>query len=697
MRELERLFGHAMRDSGASVGMVYLMPPRERVLQLAVLSGVPQKMAAPWARLTLEDPMPLAEAARRRCLVWVASQEEMARRFPRLGFVVPYDFMLAAAPLAHGGAVCGGLVLLWPVWHPPTLSVSERDVIDAFCHRAGLLLQEAADAGAPVLPEREPRTLAPPRPQIPDRTAALAAHDFTERLPIGCCSLDLDGRVTYLNAAAAELLDVGAARLVGARPWEVLLWLDQPAFEDRYRAAVISRRPTSFTALRPPETWLSFQLYPSASGVSVHISAVPRELHGAGTDPAAQAPRGSAEPPGVSTLYHLMHMAATLSEAVGVKDVVDRVADQLVPAFGAQGLALMLAEEGRLHIAGHRGYSSEFMARFDGRPLSDPTPPVRALTSGSPGFYSSFADFRNAYPHAPRYEQRDAWAFLPLIASGRPIGLLTLSYDRPRAFSTAERAVLTSLAGLIAQVLDRARLYDANLNLARTLQSGLLPQALPDIPGLQVAARYLPAGHGTDIGGDFYDLIRCGQHCAAVTIGDVQGHNVQAAALMGQVRTAVHAHATAHTAPGAVLARTNRLVTDLNPGLFTSCLYGHLDMVRHQARLATAGHPPPLVRHPDGHTESLSVPVGIPLGITPDARYPSTDSPLPPGTVMALYTDGLVEAPGTDIEHATARLAEHFSEAGDEDADDLADVLLHHAMQTGPGTDDIALVLVRVL
>lgn len=121
---------------------------------------------------------------------------------------------------------------------------------------------------------------------------------------------------------------------------------------------------------------------------------------------------------------------------------------------------------------------------------------------------------------------------------------------------------------------------------------------------------------------------------------------------MGQVRTAVHASAGAP--PAEVLARTNRLLTDLDPGLFTSCLYVHLDLAGHRALLATAGHPPPLLHHPGGHTEVLRLPPGLLLGIDPEATYPTTEIPLPAGAALALYTDGLVEAPGTDLDEATA-------------------------------------------
>ncbi|MFD5430016.1 PP2C family protein-serine/threonine phosphatase [Streptomyces sp. NPDC127084] len=691
---LDAVLAEAVRGSNASVGLVYVLPQGERVLRLAVVSGAVPQLTAPWTRVPVDAPVPVSDAIQERRLVWLASQEEVARRYPRLGIVLPYDFMLAAAPFTHGDHdVWGGLVLLWPTWHPPTLTPREREAITAACRRAGDLLGQAADRGETLPVWDEPRVLLPPRAYEPDPDEARAALDFAERIPIGCCALDMDGRITFINTVATELVGAGAAALRGARPWEALLWMNDPVFEDHYRAAVVSRRSTSFTALRPPDCWLAFQLYPDDRGISVQITP----LTGGSTQPTAPSPppQSSAEPGGASALYHLTHLAAALTETASVNDVVEAVADQLVPAFGPRGLALMAVEDGRLRIVGHRGYSNAFICRYDGMPLTADTPNVRTLTTGVAHFFGSYDDLKRAHPGAERYDDRNAWAFLPLIASGRPVGSLVLTYDQSRPFPPAERAVLTSLAGLIAQALDRARLYDTTHQLARTLQTALLPHVLPDIPGLDVAARYLPAGHGVEIGGDFYDLIRCDPSGAAAAIGDVQGHNIQAAALMGQIRTAVHSHATAGTPPAHVLARTNRLLIDLEPGLFTSCLFACLDLARHQARIATAGHPPPLLLHPDGGAEVVQLSPGLLLGIDPDARYPVTEIPLPPGAVLALYTDGLVETPGTDFDAAVASLLTCLTRNRHRPTDELADLLIDHATAHTPRTDDIALLLVR--
>lgn len=677
-----------MRDTGASIGLLYLLPPEEQVLWLTLVAGVSPRVAAPWARAPLEVSSPVVDAVAQGRPVWLGSQAEMSARYPQLGLVVPYSFVLAAHPVISGTRAWGGIALLWPVQHPARLRARDSEALSAFCRKAAGLLERAHDQGRPLLPPREPRSL-PMSPGRPDPSRATAALRFIERLPLGCCELDLDGKVTFINPAGAELVGTGSFALVGHYPWEVLDWLDGPMFEDRYRFAVITRRSTSFTAVRPPDTALLFELYPGRSGISVHITPAAGQQDV--TPPESSA---AGEPVGAMGLYHLTHLSAVLSEAVGVQDVVDLAADQIVPGFGPQGLVLLIADEGRLRVIGHRGYSAEFIDRIDSAPLTFRSPAARALATDDPVFFPTFADFLHDYPDAPRYENRSAWAFLPLIASGRPVGSLSLSYDEPRAFRPAERAVLTALSGLIAQALDRAHLYDTKHALARALQTSLLPHSLPRFPGLEVAARYLPAGHGMDIGGDFYDLVR-GTTTITAAIGDVQGHSTAAAALMGQVRTAVHAHANADTPPGELLTRTNQLLMDLDAGLFTSCLIARIDLIHHRVQLASAGHPPALLRHAGGATEVLRVPPGLLLGIERDAEYTTTEMPLPPGSVLALYTDGLVEIPGTDIGDNTDDLALRVGQDRSGDLDQLADALMRHAEESAPRLDDIALLLLR--
>ncbi|MFE5031837.1 SpoIIE family protein phosphatase [Streptomyces sp. NPDC056683] len=675
-----------VRRTGAAIGGVYLVEEPAALLRLVALCGLPVDFTAPWQRLPLTAPVPVADAIEEDHLVWVGSQDEMARRYPRAATVLPYPFALAAAPLRGVRRRWGGVVLMWPADHPPRATARERHHITASARGLARLLDESPVP--PTLPDR-PRAVAVDSQRHPAQTAT-AAVDFLDRLPEGALALDLEGRVTFMSAPAARLLGRDADRLLGTRPWQSLPWLDDLRYEERYRLAVISRAPVSFSALRPPDQWLTFHLHPDASGISVRITA--------GEEAATDAGSGRAEPAPTTPgrLYQLVHLAAALTETVTTRDLVALIADQILPAFGAQGFLLSITEAGRLRIAGQHGYSAEAVERLDALPLgTDETPAGQVLASGVPAFFDSPAELARNYPRVAKLSGKQAWAYLPLIISGRPVGSCILSYEHPHVFTADERAVLTPLSGLLAQALDRARLYDTQHHLVHQLQQALLPRSLPNVPGLTVAARYLPAGHGIDVGGDFYDLLRLDDTRAAAVIGDVEGHSMAAAALMGQVRTAIHAHATAGAAPDQVIARTNRLLADLTPDLLVTCLYLHLDLARQELTLAGAGHVPPLLRPAAGRAHPLSLDPGPPLGVDACARYPLTRGPLPAGSVLALYTDGLVERPGTDPGHATAGLAEHLARADVGDLERLIDDLVQQAWPAGGHTDDLAVLLLR--
>ncbi|MFJ6940260.1 SpoIIE family protein phosphatase [Streptomyces sp. NPDC101132] len=711
----DEVLAETVYRTGASAGGVYLLDGTGRELGLAVVCGVPSEVAWPWRRLPVDAPVPVAEAVREDRLVWVGSQDDMARAYPRAAAGLPYRFALAAAPLPGRNRNWGALLLLWPASHPATASRRERSHITRAARQVAQVLDEAVPP--PAVPETPRQVPAGTALRPAGGQAVQAAADYTERLPEGALGLDLEGRITFLSGQAEELLGRGAGRLLGTRPWHSLPWLDDTVVEDHYRTAVISRDPVAFSARRPPDTWLRFQLYPDASGISVRITRghepgpspgpepgpEPRPEPGPEPDapPPAGTPATAAEPappvPGgtqAGRLYQLVHLASALTEAVAVRDVVDLVADQVLPAFGADGLVLSTADAGRLKITGHHGYDRETLDRLDGLPLDTHlTPAGRVLATGAPSFFADAREMARRYPGAPRLSGKQAWAFLPLVVSGRPIGACILSYERPHSFSADERAALTSLAGLVAQALDRARLYDVTHDLARGLQQALLPRSMPALPGLTAAARYLPASHGMDVGGDFYDLIRLGPDTAAAVIGDVQGHNVAAAALMGQLRTAIHT--TAGDPPDQVLARVDRVLADLETDLLASCLYGHIDLARHEVRLASAGHPPPLLARPGRPGTVVELDPGPLLGIAPGFSYPVRVLDLTPGTTLAFYTDGLVESPGTDPERVAAELAGILAAHDGEDLDGLLDRLLGHARPGGHHTDDIALLLMR--
>ncbi|MFC8394899.1 SpoIIE family protein phosphatase [Streptomyces sp. NPDC057238] len=681
-----------MDEVHAHSGAVYLLSPDHPVLEMAVMAGLPRAFAAPWERVGLSAPIPVSDAVRERRLVWVGGEEEMARHYPRIAMVLPYPFSLAALPVATGTKAYGAVFVTWPGTHPQELSDWERDHLTAACDRLAVRLERAAEQSLPLAPE--PDLLAAPLVGgMAGTLGTVEAARMVSRLPYGLCSLDLHGRVGFANAAAAELLGVPANRLLGAQMWASVPWLNDPVYEDRYRAALFSQHVTSFVALRPPDEWLSFRLYPSTTGLSVRISRAR-----AVAEMNRAAPRSGQGQPRLVTITQVLSLAGALTETVGVEDVVQLVAAEVVPAVGGQGLVILGSRAGRLRVLGHQGYAdARVVERFDGMPLSEPTPGSQVLRSGVPAFFESREEVERLYPALlVNPSEFTAWAYLPLIASGRPVGTCVLSYAAPHHFTTEERAVLTNLAGLIAQALERAMLYDAKHRLAHGLQEALLPHTLPSLAGIEAAARYLPATQGMEIGGDFYDLVPT-QGMAAAVIGDVQGHNVTAAGLMGQVRTAVRAYTAVGQAPEEVMRSTNRLLLDLGSDLFASCLYLRLDPAHGRAVMSRAGHPPPLLRRPDGRVRVLDLAGGPLLGIDGSAAYPSTEVDLSPGSLLVLYTDGLVESPGTDFEDAVADLCRRLTDLGDLPLDDLADALVQHGADAENRLDDIALLLLRAL
>ncbi len=678
-----------MHGVGAHSGAMYLLRPDEPVLEMAVHAGMPRAFAAPWERVGLSAPIPVADAARDRRLVWVGGEEEMARLYPRVAVVLPYPFALAALPVATERRLYGAVFVTWPGAHPPELSDRERDQLWAACERLALRLERAEQEGRPI--GREDDVLATSVYGVSETLGSVEAARMVSRLPYGLVSMDLHGRIRFVNAAAAELLGRPAKELLGTPPWASVPWLNDPMYEDRYRGALLSQQVASFVALRPPGEWLSFRLYPSTSGLSVRITRAR-----AVADMARGAPRTGRGPSRLVTISQVLSLASALTEAVGVQDVVQLVWDEVAPAVDSRALALLGSQGGRLHVLGHRGYPDPHVVeRFDGLPLSERTPGTQALNSGVPAFFDSREELERLYPS--RHETPDgfaAWAYLPLIASGRPVGTCVLAYNEPRVFPADERAVLTSLGGLIAQALERALLYDAKHRLAHGLQQALLPHTLASLPGIEAAARYLPATHGMEIGGDFYDLVPTGSLAAAV-IGDVQGHNVTAAGLMGQIRTGVRAYTTVGQAPHEVMSSTNQLLIDLGADLFASCLYLRLDPAHGQAVMARAGHPPPLLRRPDGRVRVLDLAGGPLLGIDAAAVYPTTEVSLAPGSVLLLYTDGLVESPGVDIEDALVDLGELLADAGGRPLERLADAVVRHSAAAGERVDDVAVLLLR--
>ncbi|MFD8810325.1 SpoIIE family protein phosphatase [Streptomyces sp. NPDC059627] len=393
----------------------------------------------------------------------------------------------------------------------------------------------------------------------------------------------------------------------------------------------------------------------------------------------------------VSPLYHVCKLASTLAEAAGMRDVLEVVAARVAGLVGAQAMAVVAHDHGRLHVIGYTGYPETVALPSPAGEVFD----GYVRSAGPPMFLESPAAAVEA--QLGQFAQNmEAHALLPLISSGQRVGTLLLGFRSPRVFSSEERAVLVTMAGMIAQSMERARLFDATQALGKELQQGLLPCTLPHIAGLDMAVRYYPAAPGSDVGGDWYDVLVLPDDRIGLVIGDVEGHSMTSAALMGQIRSAVRAYAAEGHGPADVLDRTNRLLSDLGADLFAACCCVWIDGDDGTAEIASAGHHGPLLCIPDrsGVMTPCKLP-GPPLGVAPDTVYRSTEVALPAGTVLALFTDGMVHSHSLELGRGVQTVSDILSEVRKHPLESMADRLITIAGDVSHREDDAALLLVR--
>ena len=390
-----------------------------------------------------------------------------------------------------------------------------------------------------------------------------------------------------------------------------------------------------------------------------------------------------------------------LSRAVTVDDVTAALTGPGgLARLGADGLALGLVENGALNIIALSGESLEVLNDFRSRRLDRGLPLAETVLSGRPRFVTSLPSLGRDFPQLAPYLERmrfRAAAYLPLVAQARSLGGMALFYRGRTAFNADERNLSLGLAAIVAQSLQRALLFDEERELATGLQETMLPRRIPVISGGEIAVRYHAAWSGRQIGGDWYDVISLPRGRVGVVVGDVQGHDTHAAAIMGQLRIALRAYAGEGHSPATVLARASRFLAELDTNRFATCTYAQVDLSTGTVRAVRAGHLGPLIRHTDGRVGQPKLRGGLPLGLASvfgEEEFPETRLDLVPGETMVLYTDGLVEQPGSDIESGMEALAAAVS-SGPPQAEALADHLSEQLWERwGPG-DDVALLVLR--
>ncbi|WP_237322853.1 SpoIIE family protein phosphatase [Streptomyces sp. JJ36] len=401
--------------------------------------------------------------------------------------------------------------------------------------------------------------------------------------------------------------------------------------------------------------------------------------------------------PRADEVSRVQRLSAELANAVTVRDVGRVVVSALRDQRGVSRVALAELEADRLVVtvldppdpdAWPESWRSEWRSEWPDAPRAALPTLDAALRDGQPQIWPADSAFESSLAGIGP----GGLAVLPLPADGRTVGICLVGWDEPHEFEPEERSLLTATAGLVGQALMRAHALDAEHELATMLQRSLLPRNLPELPGGVAVARYLPATVGLEVGGDWYDVILLADGHVALVIGDVQGHSAAAATIMGQMRTAIRAYAVEGHPPDVVVSHANRLLVGMETDLFATCCYVDLDMEEGTAWFVRAGHLPPLLRTPDGGTEQLEVGGGPPLGVLADAEYPMTQYGLPPGGVLALMTDGLVESKHLQLEDGIAQVRDLLGAADPADAGRVADDVLGGIPRRD---DDVALLLLR--
>ncbi|MGC4996896.1 PP2C family protein-serine/threonine phosphatase [Streptomyces sp. DT195] len=286
----------------------------------------------------------------------------------------------------------------------------------------------------------------------------------------------------------------------------------------------------------------------------------------------------------------------------------------------------------------------------------------------------------------------------PLRARRRALGALTLvrGPERP-PFGEGDLALVEGLARRVGLAVDNARLHAEVQNIAERMQRSLLPR-LPVIDGLRIAARYTPATSSAQVGGDWYDSFVLPQGDTALIIGDVTGHDLQAAVAMSQIRNMLRGIACdRQEPPGRILHRLDLAMAALYPHQTATCVYALLkgpENGRYQLNWASAGHLPPLLITPAGDTTYLDAGRGMVLGVDPGTERAGAGAVLPPGGTLLLYTDGLVERRGESLDHSLTRLRQHAAALVDQDLDVMCEELLNGLAPDAD--DDVALIALRL-
>ncbi len=541
-----------------------------------------------------------------------------------------------------------------------------------------------------------------------------------------------DNPLVFVNPAFTRTTGYGFNEAVGRNCRFLQGPETDPADVNRIREALRDRRSITVTLLnyRADRTpfWNELSLSPVFDGhsalthyVGVQVDVTARiaaerqreAAFAAEREARAEAERARAAAEVAQARLSLLAEATSLLTAtLNVDEAMDRLARLAVPLL-ADWCAVDLVEDGgpahRVALAHVDPAGVALIRRADElrpRHLAPGSMTARVLADGEPLMARELTD-NHFVGIAYDEEQLDLYRqlecrsamVLPLRARRQNLGTMTLVTTSlsDRQFAPSDLELAKDLARRAALAVDNARLYTREHEVAEALQRSLLP-VLPDLPGLSLAARYLASSVGAQIGGDWYDVLDLPDGAVGLAIGDVMGHDLSAAAAMGQFRSVLRSYAWEGDPTSAVLDRLDQLVQGLEMAQLATAVYARLEPAEGYPatlRYANAGHLPPVLRAPTGAARFLDGGQSVLLGASVEGQRAEASELVVPGTTLVLYTDGLIERRGEAIDQSLAMLLDAVEACSpDADPETLCDELLE-GIDSETLSDDIALLVVR--
>ncbi|SFL45235.1 PP2C family protein-serine/threonine phosphatase [Geodermatophilus ruber] len=524
---------------------------------------------------------------------------------------------------------------------------------------------------------------------------------------------DADWTIVAVDEGTAALLGRRRDELVDRNIWIALPELAGTIFHSfLLHARSVGERVTWRGFYAPRNCWLEATAVPVGGRLHVQLAAATGSAPAEGAAGHATAPGEGAES---DRLRFLAEVSEAMISTLDADESVGKLVDLVVPRLCDWAVVSVLGDDGQSteQVGAHRDPSrladlDIYLTQRVQSPRDDSNPMAAALLTGEPIHLASI-DQELVEPTLGTDAVREAWrrldaaslTIVPLRARAETFGALGLVNTSARPpHSEMQIATAVEVARRASLAIDNARLYGRQLKVAETLQRSLLtPPPQPD--HLEIAVRYQPAASHMHVGGDWYDAFQQPDGATLLVIGDVVGHNVDAAAAMGQVRSIVRGIAyDRQEQPARILTRVDTTLTGLRIGTLATALIARIEQPpgeaaedRRTLRWSSAGHLPPLVRRADGRVERLDTPPETLLGTGAHPARSDASVQLLPGDVVVFYTDGLVEQGRTGIDEGLARLTALVGELGPCGVDDLCDGLLERIVRHR-SDDDVAIVAV---